>query len=72
MARPTTPQEEETRRLMTRAYKGQKYAPNGYDDWGDFTAHVVHAQRGEIDRLRSLIAQQRIDLNLWDDPLSEA
>ncbi len=71
MPRSTTNEEEETRRLMTRAYRGQKHAQDGFDDWGDFTAHVVHAQRREIGRLRDLLIDQRIDPDRWDDPLGQ-
>jgi hypothetical protein len=69
MARSTSPEEEDTRRLMTRAYKGQEHTPDGFDDWGNFTAHVVHAQRAEIERLRKLVGQQGLELGEWDDPL---
>lgn len=55
---------------MTRAYKGQEHAIEGYDDWGNFTAHVVHSQRSEIERLRRLLDSQGIDPGGWDDPLA--
>lgn len=69
MARDTTPDEEETRKLMTGAYKDQEHEPEGFDDWGNFTAHVVHAQRREVARLRSKLSDHGIDPGGWDDPL---
>lgn len=67
----TSEDEEETRRLMKLSYKDQQHAPDGFDDWGEFTAHVVHAQRREIDRLRDRLREHGIEPGDWDDPLGE-
>jgi len=55
---------------MIDAYQAQEHLPDGFDDWGQFTAHVVHAQRVEIGRLRDLLVQHGIDAGEWDDPLA--
>lgn len=70
MSRPTTPDEEATRKEMTRLYKTQEHAPDDYNDWGQFTAHVVHSQRLEIVRLRTLLQSRGIDAGDWDDPFA--
>jgi hypothetical protein len=67
MARENTREEAETRREMTEAYQQQKTVPNGFDDWGKFTAHIVCAHRQEIQRLRQLLADRGVSLGPWDD-----
>jgi len=69
MARDTTPEEEATRHEMIAAYKAQEHSPDGYNDWGMFTAHVVHAQRAEIERLRGLLREHGVEVDEWEDPL---
>ena len=68
MARENTHEEARTRREMTDAYKRQKDEPGGFDDWGKFTAHVVCAQRQEMERLRALLDEHGVDAGSWDDP----
>jgi predicted N-acyltransferase len=68
MTRETSEPEERARQHMIAAYRAQQ-APEGFDDWGKFTAHVVHAQRMEIERLRRLLREQGIEVGEWDDPL---
>jgi hypothetical protein len=69
MARDTTPEEEATRHEMIAAYKVQEHAPDGFNDWGMFTAHVVHAQRIEIRRLHELLQGRGVGPGEWEDPL---
>jgi hypothetical protein len=69
MAQSNTPEEETTKHEMIGAYKAQEHAPNGFNDWGVFTAHVVHAQRTEIQRLHGLLQGRGIDAGQWADPL---
>lgn len=68
MTRETSEVEERTRQEMIVAYRAQQ-TPEGFDDWGRFTAHVVHAQHAEIERLRCLLREQGIGVGEWDDPL---
>ncbi|MCO6437239.1 MAG: hypothetical protein J5J06_09150 [Phycisphaerae bacterium] len=68
MARENTADEAATRREMTDAYKRQKEAADGFDDWGKFTAHVVCEQRREIERLRGILQHKGLDPGDWDDP----
>jgi hypothetical protein len=70
VAQDITPEEEATRKNMSRIYKNQEHNQTGYDDWGKFTAHVVHSQRNEIDRLRTLCQQKGVDPSAWNDPFS--
>lgn len=70
MARETTEAEERTRHRMIDVYRQQENLPDGFNDWGMFTAHVVHAQRMEIERLRGLLDQNGVDAGDWDDPLN--
>jgi hypothetical protein len=65
MARDTTPEEEATKHEMIAAYKAQEHSPDGFNDWGMFTANVVHAQRTEIQRLRELLRERGIDAGQW-------
>lgn len=55
MPRTTSVQEEHTRVQMTAAYNAQKAGPNGWQDWGMFTAHVVHGLIEEVNVLRAQI-----------------
>lgn len=68
MTRGTSEPEESTRQDMIAAYRAQQ-TPEGFDDWGMFTAHVVHAQRVEIERLRHLLREESIEVGQWADPL---
>lgn len=70
MGRETTDAEERTRHEMTDVYRQQKEWPDGFNDWGMFTGHVVHAQREEIERLRGLLEQKGVDAGDWADPLN--
>lgn len=70
MPRDNTSEEAATRREMTEVYKRQKDLPDGFDDWGRFTAYVVCEQRREIERLRGLLKQKNgIEPGEWNDPL---
>jgi hypothetical protein len=69
MARSNTPEQDATKHEMIAAYKAQEHTSDGFNDWGVFTAHVVHAQRTEIERLRELLRERGIDAGQWDDPL---
>lgn len=68
MARGNMAEEARTRREMTDAYKRQKDGPDGFDDWGRFTAHVVCTQRQEMERLRALLEEHGINAGSWDGP----
>jgi hypothetical protein len=52
---------------MTEAYKRQKEIPDGFDDWGRFTAYCVCEQRREIARLRGLLQENGLDPGQWED-----
>jgi hypothetical protein len=68
LPRENTSEEAAVRREMTDAYKQQKENPDGFDDWGRFTAHVVWEQRREIERLRGLLQESGIDAGAREDP----
>jgi len=68
MAQDITAEEAAIRRHMSSIYKSQENSPNGFDDWGMFTAHVVYTQRKEIERLRDILKEKNIDPGPWDDP----
>ena len=68
MARETTRAEAATRREMTDAYRRQKELPDGFDDWGKFTAYVVCEQRRKIERLRGLLGERGVDPGACEDP----
>lgn len=67
MPRDNTSEEGATRREMTEAYKRQKEIPDGFDDWGRFTAYCVCEQRREIARLRGLLQENGLDPGQWED-----
>ena len=69
MPRDNTDAEDRTKHEMIAVYQAQEHLPEGFDDWGMFTAHVVHTQRTEIERLRGLLEQNGIESGDWDDPL---
>ena len=64
-----TDEEHAFRKQMSAAYKSQEHAGGGYDDWGEFTAHVAHEYRQEIDRLRELLRQHKVAAGAWHDPV---
>jgi len=69
MTRDNTPDEDRTKHEMIDTYRVQEHLPDGFNDWGMFTAHVVHSQRKEIDRLRALLEGHSIEAGEWEDPL---
>lgn len=68
MPKRTTAEEEHTRSEMSRAYNAQKHDPDGWDDWGMFTAHVVHGLIAEVGRLRHMLRCHGIDPGPERDP----
>ena len=54
---------------MSAFYKEQEDDPEGFNDWGKFTAHVVYEQRCEIARLRKLLLDHSVDPGSRSDPL---
>ncbi len=68
MPRQITNEEDATRKEMSRRYKAQEHDADGYNDWGQYTAHVVHCQRQEIARLRALLQRRNVEPGEWDEP----
>jgi len=68
MARQTTRDEERTRDRMTKVYNAQKRDSDGWNDWGMFTAHVVHGLLQEVAELRARLEAKGIDTGPERDP----
>jgi len=68
MARQTTGDEERTRDRMKNVYNAQKRDPDGWNDWGMFTAHVVHGLVQEVAELRARVEGEGIDTGPERDP----
>lgn len=71
MSRQITPEEEATRSAVSHRYKAQEHQADGYNDWGQYTAHVVHCQRQEIARLRAALQGHGLAPGDWHDPFEE-
>lgn len=63
------PDEATIRRKMSDIYLAQKSSPDGFSDWGEYTAHVVCLYCREIERLRKMLESHSIDPGGWNDPL---
>lgn len=68
MARQTTCDEERTRDRMKNVYNAQKRNSDGWNDWGMFTAHVVHGLIQEVAELRAKLEAEVIDSGPQRDP----
>lgn len=56
------------RRRMSELYSRQKNHDDGYDDWGEYTAHIVYMYQQELDRV-VLLAQDGGVVIAISDPL---
>jgi len=66
-----TENEKAFKKSWSHAYKTQEHLPGGYDDFGEFSAHVALSYRQEIVRLRTILQQHGIDSGEWADPVFE-
>lgn len=71
MPRTTTAANEQTRDRMKGVYNAQKAHPEGWQDWGMFTAHVVHGLIEEVGHLRGLLRANGIKAPPARDPFEE-
>ena len=65
-----TDDERAFKKLWSAFFLGQKDQADGYDDFGEFSAHVAHGYRREILRLRGILQQNGVSPGTWSDPLS--
>jgi hypothetical protein len=66
-----TADEQAFKSRWSRIYKHQERQANGYDDFGEFSAHVAHAYRQEVLRLRAILKQNGTDPGEWSDPIPD-
>lgn len=71
MVKQTTRDEERTRDRMKRVYNAQKEDADGWNDWGMFTAHVVHDLVQEVGELRGRLESQGVDPGPERDPFED-
>jgi hypothetical protein len=64
------PEVEQTKRKMICAWEQQKHDPCGWNDWGMYTAHVVHGLICEVEELRKKLIQSNIDPGKSRDPFA--
>jgi hypothetical protein len=55
-----------------RIYKAQEHQAEGYDDFGEFSAHVAYSDRRAILRLRAILQERGVDPGAWSDPIPDA
>jgi hypothetical protein len=67
-----TDHEQAFKKHWSRVYKVQEHQAGGYDDFGEFSAHVASYYRQEVLRLRAILQQHGIDPGSWSDPLPDA
>ena len=63
-----TQEEVAIRHQMSTTYKGQEASADGFDDWGEYTAHVIYLHRKEIYRLQQLLESKELNPGSWADP----
>ncbi len=68
MPKTTSAPEEQTRDRMKSVYNAQKALREGWQDWGMFTAHVVHGLIREVHELRAGMTAAGIALPPERDP----
>jgi hypothetical protein len=66
-----TDDERAFKKLWSAAFTAQKADSRGYDDFGEFSAHIALGYRQEVQRLRALLEQNGIDPESWYDPLPD-
>ena len=71
MPRCLSDDEQAFRKHMSVSYKEQEGEEDGYDDWGEYTAHVAHEYHLEIIRLRDKLRHHGVDPGPWDSPLPD-
>lgn len=62
-----TPEQWALRKELGKRFKAQ----TGWADWGLLTAHAVICYRNEIERLRNMLKDSKLDAGAWTDPLDE-
>jgi hypothetical protein len=67
-----TDDERAFKKYWSAVFLGQKDQVGGYDDFGEFSAHVAHGYRQEVLRLRAILEQNGADSGAWSDPLPDA
>jgi hypothetical protein len=70
MPKQTTQAEEKSRDWMKHVYNEQKARDDGWQDWGMFTAHVVHGLIEEVRHLRAKMTQAGVHPPPERDPFS--
>lgn len=71
MARTPTAAERATKKEMSRAYKAQEHDSDGWPDWREFTAHVVHGLLDEVAELRQQLSRHGLDPGSPRDPFEK-
>ncbi len=66
-----TDDEQSFKKRWSRIYKTQEHQAHGYDDFGEFSAHIANLYRDEIARLRAILQENNVDPGKWSDPISD-
>lgn len=65
-----TEAEQAFKKHWSQGFKTQQTKNGGYDDFGEFSAHVACCYQEEVVRLHRLLQEHSIDPGEWLDPLS--
>lgn len=68
MPRQATRAEDSARAEMSQVYNAQKHDADGWDNWGLYTAHVVHGLIEEVASLRARLEAAGINPGPARDP----
>lgn len=66
-----TDDEKSFKKRWSRIYKAQERQARGYDDFGEFSAHVANLYRHEIARLRAILQENDVDPGEWSGPIPD-
>jgi hypothetical protein len=66
-----TVDEKAFKKRWSATFLAQKDQASGYDDFGEFSAHVAHSYRREVLRLRAILEKNIVDPGEWSDPIPD-
>ena len=66
-----TDDEQAFKKRWSRVYKAQEQQASGYDDFGEFSAHIAYSYQQEVFRLRDILQQHGVDPGTWSDPVDD-